>query len=183
MLIDILYLLLVVFAVFTGFRQGLIVGIFSFIGMLAGLAAALKLSVTAARYLEDATTISARWLPVISFILVFIVVVMLVRVGAALLEKLAEALLLGIFNKLGGILLYLFLYSVVFSILLFYFVQVGIFQPETIGSSVAYPLVSPLGPWMIDQLGTIIPFFQDMFAELQQFFERFADKQPATETL
>lgn len=183
MLIDILYLLVVVFAVFTGFRQGLIVGIFSFIGMLAGLAAALKLSVTAARYLGDATSISARWLPVISFILVFIVVVMLVRIGATLLEKLAEALMLGIFNKLGGIILYLFLYSVIFSILLFYIVQIGVFQPETINSSVAYPLVSPLGPWMIDQLGAIIPFFQDMFAELQQFFERFADSQPATETL
>ena len=98
MLIDILYLIVFVFAVIRGFKQGFIVGILSFIGIIAGLAAALKLSVVVAQWLEGTTNLSARWLPVLSFLLVFIGVMMLVRIGAAILEKIAEALFLGFFE-------------------------------------------------------------------------------------
>ena len=44
-----------------------------------------------------------RSLNFLAFLLVFIGVMMLVRIGAAILEKIAEALFLGFFNKIGEV--------------------------------------------------------------------------------
>ncbi len=53
MIIDIAFALLMVLAIFKGLRKGLILGIFSLLAFLIGLAAALKLSAVVAVYLND----------------------------------------------------------------------------------------------------------------------------------
>src|SRR5687768_6754595 len=103
MIIDLLFLLAMVFAVIKGFQRGFIIGLFSIIGWIIGLAAAMKLSTVVAGYLDDSTNISAKWLPFISFILVFMLVVFLVQLGASLLHKTAESMALAPLNRLGGV--------------------------------------------------------------------------------
>jgi len=87
MFIDIIVVVLLVIAIFKGISKGLIIGIFSFLAVIIGLAAAIKLSAVAASYLGDNVNISQRWLPVIAFAVVFIVVILLVRLGAKALKK------------------------------------------------------------------------------------------------
>ena len=82
MLLDVIAIALLVLAVYKGLSKGLIVALFSFIAFIIGLAAALKLSAIAAGYIGDTISISEKWLPVIAFIVVFLVVVLLVRLGA-----------------------------------------------------------------------------------------------------
>ena len=73
MIIDIAFLLVMVIAIFKGLSKGLIVGIFSLLAFIIGLAAALKLSALVAAYLNKNVLSATKWLPVISFLLVFIV--------------------------------------------------------------------------------------------------------------
>jgi membrane protein required for colicin V production len=171
MIIDIIYAVLIVLAVIKGYSRGLIVGIFSLVAIIVGLAAAIKLSAVVAGYIGSAVNISDRWLPIISFIVVFIVVLLLIRLGAKAIEKAVEIALLGWLNKLGGILLYIIIYTIVFSILLFYAEQVRLIKPETIEASVSYSFIQPWGPKAINSLGTVLPFFRDMFAQLEHFFD------------
>jgi membrane protein required for colicin V production len=49
-------------------------------------------------------------------------------------------------------------------------------KPDTISKSETWPYVHPWGPKIIDGLGTIIPFFKNMFAVLEQFFGGIAHK-------
>jgi membrane protein required for colicin V production len=90
-----------VIALFKGFQKGLILAFFSIIAFIIGLAAALKFSVIVADYLKDSVNISAKWLPFIAFALVFFAVVLLVRLGAKLVEKTFQAMMLGWLNR-GG---------------------------------------------------------------------------------
>jgi len=182
MFIDIIFLLLMVWAVFRGFRRGLIVSIFSLLAIIAGLAAAIKVSALVAVQLGKVVNISDRWLPMISFAVVFIGIVLIVRLGANLIQKTVEIAMLGWVNRLGGILLYVILFTVVYSIFLFYAVQLHFFKEETIQTSVTYAWIEPWGPKVINSLGSIIPFFKDMFNELQQFFGGVAEKMPANPT-
>ena len=170
-MLDIIFLVFVVIGIVKGIQRGFIIAIFSIIAIIIGLAAAMKLSTVAADYLNDSVNISARWLPVISFVLVFLLVVILVRLGANLLQKTVEIAFLGWLNRLAGAILYVFLYTIVFSVLLFFAVQLTILKPGTIAESTVYPWVEPLGPYIINGIGRIIPFFQDMFGELKAFFE------------
>jgi membrane protein required for colicin V production len=97
--------------------------LFSIIALIIGLAAALKLSTLVASWLSGNSSIASKWIPFVSFALVFIGIVMLVNWTGQIIQKTIETLLLGWANKIGGILLYLVLYTIIFSILLFYGIQ------------------------------------------------------------
>ncbi len=176
MILDIIFATTLVFAIFKGYQRGLIIGIFSFIAVIIGIAAAMKLSAVVARYIGKAVKISDEWLPVISFIAVFVVVVILIRLGANAIERTVEVAMLGWLNKLGGILLYAVINTIVFSILLFYAEQVQLIEPETIDKSASYSYVQPWGPKVINGIGSVIPVFKDMFKELEVFFENVSKK-------
>jgi membrane protein required for colicin V production len=178
MFIDIVFLLLMLMACIKGFSKGLIVALFSVIGFIAGLAAAIKLSAYAAEKLSGSFNASGKWLPFVSFLLVFIAVVLLVNLGAKLIQKSVEMVLLGWVNRIGGVLLYALLYSILFSIFLFYAVQLRSLSDETIAASKVYPFVKPLGPFIINSLGSIIPLFKDMFTRLQDFFGKLPENIP-----
>lgn len=165
-----------IFACIKGIRKGLILAIFSVIAFIAGLAAALKLSAIVANRLSMHLNTGGKWLPVISFIIVFIVVALLINLGGRLIEKSFKVIMLGWINRLGGMILYILLYSIIFSIFLFYAVQLNFINQATTQASVIFPYLQPLGPKVIDSLGTIIPFFKDMFYQLQQFFGGLGDK-------
>ena len=158
-------------AVFKGYSKGFIVALFSIAGFIIGLAAALKLSAFAAQKLSGTFNASGKWLPVVSFLLVFIVVVIAVRLGAKLLQRGVELVMLGWANRLAGIVLFALLYAILFSVFLFYAVQLKVFSDASISASNVYSYIAPLGPKVIDGLGVVIPWFRDMFDQLQKFFE------------
>jgi len=176
MFIDIIVLVLLIWATFKGLRNGFVVGVFSFLAFIIGLAAALKLSALAAAYLGNNTNIGQRWLPFIAFALVFFIVVFLVKLGAKAIEGLLRVAMLGWLNKLGGVVLYVLLYLFIFSVLLFYAVQLHLIKEESVAASVLYPYIQPIGPKVINALGYLLPFFKNMFAELQGFFEGISRK-------
>lgn len=178
MILDILLIITLVLAVIKGFRRGFILGIFSLLAIIIGLAAAIKLSAVVASHISGSVNVSNRWLPVISFAIVFIGVVLLVRLGAILIQKSMEVAMMGWLNRLAGILLYVVIYVIVYSIFLFYAEQIKLIKPETIQASVTYHYVQPWGPAAINALGWLLPFFRNMFTELQSFFGGIAQDIP-----
>jgi membrane protein required for colicin V production len=180
MFIDIIFFVLMLVAVFKGYSRGFIVALFSVVGFIVGLAAALKLSAFAAEKLSGTFNASGKWLPVLSFLLVFIAVVLLIRLGAKIIQSSIELAMLGWVNRIAGIILYALLYAILFSVFLFYAVQLRVFSDESIAASNVYPYIQPLGPKVIDSLGTVIPWFKDMFSQLEQFFEGISSHNSST---
>ena len=176
MLLDIIFAVILIVAIIKGFRRGLIVGVFSFLAIIIGLAAAIKLSAVVAGYIGKAIKISDAWLPVISFAVVFIIVVLLVRLGANMIQKTVEISMLGWLNRLGGILFYLAIYIIVYSVILFYAEQIKLLRSGTAIESVTYGYIKPLGPKVIDGFAYLVPFFKNMFTDLQTFFDGVARK-------
>ena len=132
-------------AAIKGYQRGLIVAVFSIIAFIVGLAAAIKLSAVVADYIGKATSISQQWLPVISFAVVFIIVILLVRWTASLIQKSVEFAMMGWVNKLGGILFYLCIYILIYSVVLFYADQMELIKPEWKSNSLTYSYIEPVG--------------------------------------
>ena len=168
--IDILFLILILLAIFKGLQRGLIVALFSVLALMAGLAAAIKLSAVVANYLKQSTNVPSKWLPVLAFALVFIAVILLVRWAAALIKAAISFALLGWVDKLGGVLLYASIYTIVYSVLLFYATNLHIISAGIIASSKIYSFVEPWGPVAVNSIGKAIPVFKNMFADLENFF-------------
>ena len=173
-MIDIFFCIIVLLAIIKGWKKGLILALFSMVCGLIGLAAAVKLSAVLATHMKSDLHMSNRWLPVIAFILVFVMVILLVLWAARLLEKLIQLVLLGWLNKLGGILFFLILYLSIYSIALFYGTETRVISKATIDSSYFYALIAPLGPAVIRFITGFIPFGHDMFNALEGFFDKIA---------
>ncbi len=163
MYLDIVVLLLLVLALFKGWSNGLIVGVFSFLAFVIGLAAAMKLSAIAATYIKQYFTVSEQWLPIVAFAVVFLIVVILVRLGAKAIEGVVEVAQLGWMNKIGGILLYMILYLFILSLLLSYAGQMHLLKEETLLASHSYPYIHPIAPVIIDTVAMVLPFFKNLF--------------------
>ncbi|UAY52319.1 CvpA family protein [Ferruginibacter albus] len=171
MLIDVIYIILIIIVAVKGYRNGLVVAAFSFAAIFIGMAAAIKLSAVVANRLADGNKSYEKWLPFVSYILVFIGAVFLVRLIGRLTQKTAEAVMLGFANRMAGALIYIVLYTLVFSIFLFYIEKIHLLSSNTIQASKVYPYIKPIGPKAIDLIGDLIPIFKNLFKQLESFFE------------
>lgn len=176
MFIDIPYFILLLFAVYKGYNRGLIVAVFSFVGLILGLAAAIKFSAFVANWLSKNTHIGLGWLPVLSFLIVFIGVVSLIRLSAGILQKSVEFMFMGWINRVGGILLYSALFTMTFSVILFYAVQLNVLTTESISSSKCYGFVKPWASFVINGIGKVFPIFRGLFTQLEAYFQSTARK-------
>jgi len=163
--------------ILKGYTRGLIVAVFTFVAYIIGLAAALKLSAVVAVSLSEKAHVSGSWLPVLSFALVFIAVVLVVRLAAKLVKKAVSMALLGWVDVLGGILLYFLLYVFIYSVILFYADKIGLISTEAKAASKTFEYISPIGPTVTNGLATILPMFKDIFDQLAHFFDKVAGKQ------
>lgn len=179
MTLDLIAAILLVLAIFKGYRKGVIVAAFSYVALIIGIAAAMKLSVVVAGYLTS-QSMHGKWLSFLSFVIVLVVVIVIIKLVARMIEQLAEAVLMGWLNRICGIILYGLVYFTLYSVVLFYTSKMGLTGTQTIAGSVTYPYFHNLGPWVIDHLGAVIPWFKDMFSHLSDFFADMAARIPAS---
>ena len=142
MSIDAIYLIILVVAIFKGLKNGFVVGIISLFGFIIGLAAAMKLSAVVAHSLENSSGSLSKWLPFFSFFIVFIVVIFLVGLLARTIKKILSLSMLGWLDKLLGVALYLILYTIIFSIFLFFAVNAHLISQQSIEASNVYPYIN-----------------------------------------
>jgi len=176
MAIDVLFIVFLLLAIFRGLRHSFIIAIVSLLAWIIGIAAAIKLSAVVAAYGKAHMHLPSRWLPVFAFLLVFGVVVLGLHAIAKLIEKAVDLAMMGWLNKLIGVLLYAFLYIATLSVLLFYAVQIHLISPHTLSASVTYHYIQPLGRRVIDEFGKFVPWFEGMFAQLEDFFGQIGNR-------
>ncbi|HQS52713.1 MAG TPA: CvpA family protein [Daejeonella sp.] len=171
MVIDAIFIFLMIFALIKGYRKGFVVAIFSFLGIVIGMVAAMKFSTLVARWLQNNTHISLSWLPFLSFVLVMVGVILLVRLGALFIQSALDLVLMGWLNKIAGILLYAALYTTLFSVILFYAGKMNWLKPATFADSHTYSFIQPWGPKAVNAVAVVIPFCKGMFEDLTHFFD------------
>lgn len=100
--IDIIFLVPIVWFTYQGFKRGFIIELSSLVALILGIYAALYFSGYAAEFLMDNLNMGPKYVPVLSFIVTFIVIVFLVYSVGKILEKIIDMVALGFLNKLAG---------------------------------------------------------------------------------
>lgn len=177
-MIDIAFLICIAMAVWKGYSKGLVVALFSFVGMIVGMLLALKCSAVVAVWLGEETKLDAKWLPFLAFLLIIIGVYFGVRMLAALVQKSLEFAMLGWANRVGGILLYALLYSSLLILVLFYADKMELLSAEAKADSQFYQFMHGFAKPIISFIADALPFIKNMLHQLTDFF---AD-QPASST-
>jgi membrane protein required for colicin V production len=115
------YIILVILVLFLihGYRQGIIVSLATIVALILGIYAAVHFSNYLDSTLVEHLHPSRKWLPILSFSITFILVVVAVMLVAKLTEKLVDVVGMGFFNHLGGAALGLLKGIILISILIF----------------------------------------------------------------
>ncbi|MBL7698565.1 MAG: CvpA family protein [Chitinophagaceae bacterium] len=146
--LDLVFLGMMAIAVFKGIRNGLIVAVFSLVAWIVGLIVAFRFADAGVSLLKGFLETSGNTLYIISFVLLFILVTIVINLGAKLIEKAVELVLLGWANKIGGIFFYVLLYTLLFSILVYFAERVSLVSAEAAAGSKVYPWVKPLAVFL-----------------------------------
>jgi membrane protein required for colicin V production len=100
--LDVIVLIPVVWGCIRGFSKGLIIELATLVGMILGIMAAYYFSPQAGRFLEEYFTFSDSALRVVSYILIFLSVLLVSWIIGKIVTKVADLVMLGWLNKLLG---------------------------------------------------------------------------------
>ncbi|MGB5376680.1 CvpA family protein [Muriicola sp.] len=147
--IDIVLGLLLLYGLFKGVQNGLLVEIASIIALIAGLYGAIHFSYIVGDYLASHWDWNVRTMSLLSFIITFFIIVILVIMAGKLLTKVAELAMLGLLNKIAGGLFGTLKVAIILGALLIFLESVNknlrLINEESIAESVLYEPIRNIG--------------------------------------
>lgn len=117
--IDIVLCIPLVWGLYKGFMKGLIVEAATLIAFGLGVWGGLYFSELCAHNIKEFLNWNSPYLPIISFAITFLGIVILVYFIAKLIQKMAEGMALGGINKIGGALFGSLKFALVMSVVIF----------------------------------------------------------------
>jgi len=170
--IDIILLILIILSAIGGFKNGLITEVTYLAALILGIWGAIQFSDITTELLIKYFDLTTSYLNIISFGVTFIVIVILVHIVAGVINNMVGSGLLGIPNKLGGM-VFGVLRSILFlSIVLMVFDKIDedikILPESTKENSRMYEPIRNIAP-------TIFPFI-DIWNDKQKPFKKYDNK-------
>ena len=170
--LDIALVIPLVYGFFTGFSRGIIKEVTSLASLIIGLYIAINFSFYIEAYLEEVIKEHKTLIPTISFALVFTATLVIIKLLGSLIEKITNALALGILSKLTGAIFGSIKIAVLLSVLIFFEQKIGVVPKEIIKKSA---LKKPIENILI----VIIPKItehQDLIKEIEKKAKKATNK-------
>lgn len=165
--IDIIFIIILLFGAYRGFRSGLFLEIVGFFAFIFAILTAFKLLNTGIAFIKDNWETDTILLPYISFILIFCLVFFAIHLLSKGLKKIMDYTLLGKADNFAGALLGILKFSFAVSVLLWLTRAASIeFPPSVIQESFLYDPLVEFAPQVVYYVGYIIPI-QDIFPAIQ----------------
>ncbi len=148
--LDIIFLVPLLFALYRGFKKGLIHMVASLAALILGIIGAIKLRPVFAALLDSLFNIAPEHINAIAFAVAFVVIVLVVHIAAYIIDKLIKAVALSFVNRMLGMAFGIMVTAFVISMILWPVNQVNedkqIIKPELIEGSLLYKPLSALAP-------------------------------------
>lgn len=157
-----------VIAILQGYKNGFIRALISFFSLFIGLLLAFQFAGWVAGQLKEHTKINSQLLPFISFLIVLILVLIILRWATRLLQQTAEWLMLGWLNKLLGIVLYSLIYFTILSALVYFFQLLGVLEADKMKATYSYEYLHQWWPYCLEKLSIWVPSIKQSIANFSK---------------
>mgnify|MGYP006295468701 CR=1 FL=1 len=117
-ILDIIIAIPLLWALYRGFRKGLVYMIASVLALLFGILGAVRFHELTAGLLDSWFEVNPDHLKLLSFAVTFVAIVLIIHLSAFLVDKLIKAVALNFLNRLAGMAFGLFVTGFVISIIL-----------------------------------------------------------------
>ncbi len=155
--LDVILLVPLAWATFMGIKKGLVIELASLVALILGIYIAVHFSFITASLLSEYIDISPGILPIVSFIITFILIVLGVHLIGKITEKLVKMVALGFLNRIGGAIFSILKYAIFLSILI---LLMNKFMPSLVSekdkeNSYLYEPVEKIAPLLWEKLDKI----------------------------
>lgn len=162
--VDITLAIIIMVGAYSGFKEGFLMELFSFLAILLGIFAGFKLMGWAMIALEKEFNVDSQTLPYIAFATVFVTVVFLVNLSARLVRPRLDKSILGNVDPIAGAVVGFFKTTFMLSILLWIFFSLKFDFPEHwMEGSWILPMVAGLAPNFTHTIAGFAPIFEGVF--------------------
>ncbi len=148
--LDIIFAVPLLWALYRGFRKGLVYMVASLTALVLGVLGAMRFHGTTGSVLQEWFNINPDHLNMVAFAVTFILIVLVVHLAAFLVDKLIKAVALSFINRAAGMVFGLFTVAFVISIVLMPIDAAnrknGFISKETIEGSLLYTPLTKLAP-------------------------------------
>lgn len=176
MTIDILLLIIGGWGFYQGFSRGIIKTVFTVFSLIFGLLAAFKLTPAATRFIETAFHTEEAYTFILGFLLAFFLAMIIIRLGAQFIEKALKTAHINVINQLAGGLLLAALYTLVFSLLIWFADNSHVISQEARNTSKTYPFLRAFPGKMKDVYEFVKPTFQEFWQESVKFMDKMEER-------
>ena len=163
--VDITLAIIILVGAYSGFQEGFLMEMFSFLAILLGVLFGFKLMGWAMILLEKNFNVDSQTLPYIAFATVFVSIIFIVNLLARLVRaKINNKSFLGKADQVAGAVVGFFKTTFMVSILLWIFFSLKFDFPErwTEGSWIL-PMVAGVAPKFTHQISEFVPIFKGVF--------------------
>jgi len=174
MILDGLIAVSLVLAFIRGWKKGVLWAIASLAAVVLGSLVSLKLSHRVAQLIQEQQIIDSRYTLIVSYILLFLLVMYGLRFLIKMVEKLLKSLMLGWTNRLAGGALYILFSAFMLSSIFWLTNEAGILTVEAKEESQLYTTVEPLAPQGLQIAGKALPFLKNLYQDIGLYLEQYA---------
>lgn len=169
--LDIILLIPLFFGAYLGFKKGLLLEIVSLVALILAIIGAFKLLDFGMEVLQPYFQNWEQALPIISFILLFIAILLVVNLIGKIVKKILDMTLLGGLDNFAGAVIGLLKWAFGVSLVLWMGESIEIsVSTEMAEGTYIYPIVASIAPFVVDLISAYMPFIQDVFDQLKSQF-------------
>ncbi len=151
-----------------GFRKGLLLEIIGVLAFIIAIIGGFKLMEIGITYLKDYFDGVDHLLPFISFLIIFLAIILLINMLGKVIKKMIDMTLLGGVDSFAGAIIGAVKWAIGLSIILWLTLNFGIELPGQDEDLVLYPFMVELGPNIISYLDVVIPFAEEMLESIKE---------------
>ena len=151
---DVIILIILLYGLIKGFIKGFIIEVAGIIALILGVTGSFKFASILEVYLNSYVDWSPKTVQIISFIILFIIIIYAVSLLAKMITKTLKIIALGMINRIFGGIFGLLKWCVILSSLVLVSQEINeiitLIPDNTLKDSVSYNLLDKLGEFLFD---------------------------------
>jgi membrane protein required for colicin V production len=163
---DIIIAVMLVLGAILGYRRGFLMELFFLCAIILGVFLGFRLMGVGVEYLHKEFNADTSLLPYISFVIIFLLVVLIVSISGSMIKRVVDDTFLGSADAVAGALLgaikYMFCASVIIWLISAFHYS---FPTQWTKDSWLYPVTARFAPRVAAIIGDFLPFFKEIFKQ------------------
>ena len=152
-----------------GYRKGFVMEIVTLLALILAVIGGFHFLHWGISLLQTHFDLSGKFVPFLSFILIFVAIVLIVNAVGKVFQKILHMAFLGGVDKAAGALLGGIKWLFFLSLVIWAFQVFGVEIPEHLrDKSMLYSYVVGLAPYLVDMFGYIIPATSDLLDKISE---------------